>query len=48
MADDFERILEWSPLHNVKEQALPATLICTGDTDDRVSPLHSYKLIAEL
>ena len=40
-------------LHNVVAPAsaaaqLPATLITTADHDDRVSPLHSFKMAAEL
>lgn len=49
----FENIYKYSPLHNVRspnstEQQYPATLITTGDHDDRVSPLHSLKLAATL
>jgi len=36
-------------LHNIKEGvAYPATLITTGDHDDRVVPAHSFKFAAEL
>lgn len=38
----------YSPLHNVAERAYPATLITTGDHDDRVVPAHSFKFAAEL
>jgi len=41
-------ILPYSPVHNVKEQKYPAYLICTADHDDRVVPLHSFKLVAGL
>ncbi|WP_420174575.1 prolyl oligopeptidase family serine peptidase [Luteococcus sp. OSA5] len=46
---DFARILEWSPLHNVREGTeYPATLVFTSDHDDRVVPAHSYKFAAAL
>lgn len=44
----FEYIKGYSPLHNVKEVAYPATMITTGDHDDRVVPAHSFKFAAEL
>ena len=52
-ADDnkemFEYLLGYSPVHNVEEGvAYPATLITTGDHDDRVVPAHSFKFAAEL
>lgn len=52
-ADDskemFEYLLGYSPVHNVKEGVCyPATLVTTGDHDDRVVPAHSYKFAAEL
>jgi prolyl oligopeptidase len=46
--DDFETALAYSPLHNVRPVDYPATLIMTGDHDDRVVPLHSYKFAAAL
>ena len=45
----FEYLKGYSPLHNVKSGVeYPATLITTGDHDDRVVPAHSFKFAAEL
>lgn len=45
----FEYIKGYSPVHNVKQgTAYPATLVTTGDHDDRVVPAHSFKFAAEL
>jgi len=47
--DMFEYLKGYSPVHNVKHGvAYPATLITTGDHDDRVVPAHSFKFAAEL
>ena len=52
-ADDskemFDYLKGYSPVHNVKEGvAYPATMVTTGDHDDRVVPAHSFKFAAEL
>ena len=45
----FEYLKGYSPVHNVKAGVeYPATLITTGDHDDRVVPAHSFKFAAEL
>lgn len=47
--DMFEYMYGYSPVHNVKAgEKYPATLITTGDHDDRVVPAHSFKFAAEL
>lgn len=48
-ADDFATLLAYSPYHNLVDgTAYPATLITTGDHDDRVFPAHSFKFAAAL
>ena len=45
----FNYLLKYSPVHNVKAGVqYPATLVTTGDHDDRVVPAHSFKFAAEL
>lgn len=45
----FKNLYAYSPLHNLKSNvAYPATLIYTGDHDDRVVPAHSFKFAATL
>ena len=46
---DFKNLLSYSPYHNIKPKTNhPTTLIITGENDDRVVPLHSYKFAAKL
>jgi len=48
-AEMFNYILKYSPVHNIKEGvSYPATLVTTGDHDDRVVPAHSFKFAAHL
>ncbi|MBS9766165.1 MAG: S9 family peptidase [Flavobacteriaceae bacterium] len=45
----FDYLRGYSPVHNVKKGVeYPATLVMTGDHDDRVVPAHSFKFVAEL
>ena len=45
----FRTLLAYSPLHNVQPgSSYPATLVLTGDHDDRVVPGHSFKFAAAL
>ena len=46
---EFENLLAYSPLHNIKKgECYPATLITTAERDDRVVPSHSFKFAAKL
>jgi prolyl oligopeptidase len=52
-ADDSEEMFKYlfgySPVHQVKTGTkYPATMVTTGDHDDRVVPAHSFKFAAEL
>jgi prolyl oligopeptidase len=52
-ADDspemFEYLRNYSPVHALKDgTAYPATLVTTGDHDDRVVPAHSFKFATRL
>jgi prolyl oligopeptidase len=48
-ATEFAAIYKYSPLHNIRRGgSYPATLIMTGDHDDRVYPAHSFKYTAAL
>ena len=45
----FEYIKGYSPVNSVKKGTkYPATMVTTGDHDDRVVPAHSFKFAAEL
>lgn len=47
--DEFNAMLAYSPYHNTKPgTSYPATMITTGDHDDRVVPAHSFKFAAAL
>lgn len=52
-ADDnkemFEYLYKYSPYHALKKDtSYPATMVTTGDHDDRVVPAHSFKYAARL
>jgi prolyl oligopeptidase len=48
-AEMFNYIKNYSPVNNVKKGTnYPATMVTTGDHDDRVVPAHSFKFAAEL
>ncbi|AZI57923.1 S9 family peptidase [Nakamurella antarctica] len=49
VAEEFAYLHAYSPLHQLRTgRHYPATLICTGDHDDRVVPAHSLKFGAQL
>jgi len=46
---DFRNLLSYSPVQNVKPSVHdPSVLLIASDNDDRVSPFHSFKFLAEL
>lgn len=46
---DFDNLLGYSPLHNLREGVeYPSTMVTTADHDDRVVPAHSFKFAARL
>jgi len=44
----FSYLHKYSPVHNLKKQCYPATMVTTADHDDRVVPAHSFKFAASL
>ena len=47
--DQFKSLYAYSPYHHVKDgAAYPAIFMATGETDERVNPAHSRKMIARL
>jgi prolyl oligopeptidase len=46
--EEFDYLMAYSPLHNVKPAKYPATMVMTADHDDRVVPAHSFKFISAL
>lgn len=45
----FPYLYKYSPYHNLKKgTSYPATMVTTGDHDDRVVPAHSFKFAARL
>jgi len=48
-AEQFKAMYSYSPYHHVKDgTAYPAIFMYTGETDGRVNPAHSRKMIARL
>ncbi len=46
--EQFNYIYKYSPLHNLRNECYPPTLVMTADHDDRVVPAHSFKFAAAL
>jgi prolyl oligopeptidase len=45
----YNYLLKYSPYHHVNDDIIyPSTLIFTSDADDRVHPMHAYKMTARL
>jgi prolyl oligopeptidase len=49
VAEDFAILKKYSPLHNIRKDVKYPNIMCmTGDHDDRVVPLHTFKYISTL
>jgi prolyl oligopeptidase len=47
--DQFKALYDYSPYHHVTTgTAYPSVLFCTPQNDDRVAPMHAFKMAAEL
>lgn len=47
--EDFAALLQYSPYHRVRDgTAYPATLVVSGDSDQKCNPLHARKMVARL
>jgi prolyl oligopeptidase len=47
--DQFKALYAYSPYHHVVPgTAYPSVLFCTPQNDDRVAPMHAFKMTAEL
>jgi prolyl oligopeptidase len=47
--EDFKNLITYSPIHNIKKNInYPSIYVITGENDDRVPALHSYKYVAAL
>lgn len=46
--EGFEYLIKYSPVHNARKAAYPATMITTADHDDRVVPAHSFKFASAM
>ncbi|MBO4350066.1 MAG: S9 family peptidase [Proteobacteria bacterium] len=45
---EYQYLRAYSPYHNVKKIAYPSVVFLTGDSDDRVNPLHARKMTAAI
>lgn len=47
--EEVKTLFRYSPYHNIDDNTdYPSTLIFTSDLDDRVHPMHAYKMTAKL
>jgi prolyl oligopeptidase len=47
--DQFKALYAYSPYHHVKSRTpYPSVLFCTPQNDDRVAPMHAFKMTAAL
>lgn len=47
--DEFKNLISYSPIHNINlNLKYPSIYVITGENDDRVPALHSYKYIASM